>query len=42
MSNATHSHASPTDTQTMKQLGIVILGLVGVTLGLIIAVSIIA
>lgn len=42
MNDAAHSHTSPTDTQTMKQLGIVILCLVGVALGLIVAVSIIA
>ena len=42
MSDATQTHATPTDAQTMKQLGIVILGLVGVALALIVAVSIIA
>ncbi len=41
MSDTAHSHASPSDAQTMKQLGIVILALVGVALGLIVAVSIV-
>lgn len=41
MQSAAHSNTGPSDATTMKQLGIVVLALVGVTLGLIVAVTVI-
>ncbi len=41
MHDIAQTQPNTTDAQTMKQLGIVIFGLVGVTLGLLLAVSII-
>ena len=42
MHDLAQSPATPSDAQTMKQLGVVILSLVGVALALIVAVSIVA